>query len=97
LCVNDLVTLVIRSQLSTMAETEDGQRLTIHTPLIALTKREIIERGLALGIDCGLTLSCYDPSPTGLACGACDACLLRQKGFAELGLLDPAASPALTR
>jgi 7-cyano-7-deazaguanine synthase len=78
------------ANLATKAGVEGRQQLTIHTPLIALSKREIIERGLALGVDYGLTVSCYDPSPTGAACGACDACLLRQKGFAELGLSDPA-------
>ena len=64
--------------------------LTTHAPLVALSKREIIERGLALGVDYGLTRSCYDPDATGAACGRCDACLLRLKGFAELGVPDPA-------
>lgn len=64
--------------------------LTIHTPLIALSKREIIARGLGLGVDYGLTHSCYDPDPTGAACGECDACQLRLRGFAELGIVDPA-------
>jgi 7-cyano-7-deazaguanine synthase len=63
--------------------------LTIHTPLIALTKAEIIRRGLALGVDYSLTTSCYDPSPTGVACGACDSCLLRLKGFSASGVADP--------
>lgn len=63
--------------------------LTIHTPLIALSKREIIARGLQLGVDYSLTHSCYDPDPTGAACGECDACQLRLRGFAELGLRDP--------
>jgi 7-cyano-7-deazaguanine synthase len=66
------------------------QGIQIHAPLLHLTKAEIIERGRALGVDYSLTTSCYDPSPTGLACGHCDACLLRQKGFAEIGLSDPA-------
>jgi 7-cyano-7-deazaguanine synthase len=70
-----------------------GTRLTdvvIQTPLIDLSKREIIAKGLELGVDYGLTRSCYDPDTSGRACGACDACLLRLKGFAELGLQDPA-------
>ena len=61
----------------------------IHTPLIALTKAEIIRRGVELGVDYGLTHSCYDPDPTGASCGHCDACQLRRKGFAEAGLEDP--------
>src|SRR5262249_29866064 len=67
----------------------DGQRFTIHAPLIRWTKAEIIRRGLELGVDYSLTLSCYDPSPVGEPCGGCDACLLRAKGFAELGMEDP--------
>jgi len=78
------------ANLATKAGVEGRQRLTIHTPLIRLTKAQIIQRGLALGVDYGLTLSCYDPSPRGDACGECDACLLRAKGFAELGKADPA-------
>jgi 7-cyano-7-deazaguanine synthase len=68
---------------------EGRQSLRIHTPLIALTKAEIIRKGLALGVDYGLTSSCYDPSPTGKPCGSCDSCVLRQKGFRENGLADP--------
>jgi len=78
------------ANLGTRAGTELGQRFTIHTPLILLSKREIIERGVALGVDYGLTLSCYDPSASGKACGRCDACQLRLKGFRENGLEDPA-------
>jgi 7-cyano-7-deazaguanine synthase len=78
------------ANLATRAGVEEGRRMTIHTPLIQLSKREIIERGLALGVDFGLTLTCYDPSSDGLACGRCDACLLRLKGFRELGMEDPA-------
>jgi 7-cyano-7-deazaguanine synthase len=63
--------------------------LTIHAPLIALTKAEIILRGRALGVDYGMTHSCYDPGADGAACGHCDACLLRKKGFAEAGVADP--------
>lgn len=68
----------------------EGERLTIHTPLIDLTKAQIIAKGIELGIDYGLTRSCYDPSPAGEACGECDSCQLRLKGFAENGLRDPA-------
>ena len=67
----------------------EGRPITIHTPLIHLTKSQIIRRGMALKVDYGLTHSCYDPDPDGTACGACDACLLRLKGFAEAGLTDP--------
>lgn len=63
--------------------------LRIHAPLIEMSKAEIIERGSGLGLDYSLTVSCYDPTPDGRACGACDSCLLRQKGFAEAGLVDP--------
>jgi 7-cyano-7-deazaguanine synthase len=82
------------ANLATRAGVVGGQRLTIHTPLIALSKREIIEQGLALGVDYGITRTCYDPSPEGAACGRCEACLLRLKGFREAGLEDPA--PYLT-
>jgi queuosine biosynthesis protein QueC len=77
--------------LATKAGVEGRQRLKIHTPLIALTKAQTIARGLELGVDYGLTHSCYDPVD-GRACGTCDSCLLRQRGFAELGLTDPALS-----
>jgi 7-cyano-7-deazaguanine synthase len=78
------------ANLATKAGVEGTQRLKIHTPLIALTKAQIIQRGMALGVDYGLTLTCYDPSREGVSCGLCDACLLRLKGFAESGLSDPA-------
>src|SRR3954454_7373430 len=68
----------------------EGQRLTIHAPLIDLTKAQIIQRGLELGVDYGLTLSCYDPSATGEACGECDSCVLRLRGFEQNGVADPA-------
>jgi 7-cyano-7-deazaguanine synthase len=61
----------------------------IHAPLIRLTKAEIIKKGHALGFGFGLTHSCYDPSPAGEACGACDSCLIRKKGFKEAGVDDP--------
>ena len=66
-----------------------GSPMQVHTPLIQMTKREIITRGIELGVDYGLTLSCYDPSADGDACGRCDACALRRKGFAEAGVPDP--------
>ena len=78
------------ANLATRAGVEEGRRMTINTPLISLSKREIIERGLALGVDYAITLTCYDPSSVGAACGRCDACLLRLKGFREGGMEDPA-------
>ena len=78
------------ANLATKASVEGGSRLTIHTPLIALTKSEIIATGLKLGVDYSITLSCYDPGEGGTACGRCDACLLRRRGFREQGLDDPA-------
>jgi 7-cyano-7-deazaguanine synthase len=81
------------ANLATKAGVEDRRQLTIHTPLIHLTKSEIIRRGLELGVDYSLTTSCYDPDPTtGRPCGSCDSCLLRAKGFRELGLVDPVSS-----
>ncbi len=77
------------ANLATKAGVAEGRRLTIHTPLILMTKAEIVRRGLALGVDYSVTLSCYDPSPAGEACGECDACRLRRKGFAEAGATDP--------
>jgi 7-cyano-7-deazaguanine synthase len=79
------------ANLATKAGVEGGMRLRIHTPLIAMTKREIIETGLRLGVDYSLTHSCYDPEEGGLACGRCDSCRLRLKGFAEAGSRDPIA------
>jgi 7-cyano-7-deazaguanine synthase len=78
------------ANLATKAGVEGHQRLKIHTPLIALSKAQIIRSGLSLGVDYGLTLSCYDPSPLGEACGQCDSCHLRLKGFREAGAKDPA-------
>jgi 7-cyano-7-deazaguanine synthase len=77
------------ADLATKAGVEGRQRLRIHTPLIALSKGEIISTGLSLGVDYALTSSCYDPSPAGEACGRCDACVLRLKGFAAAGTRDP--------
>jgi 7-cyano-7-deazaguanine synthase len=78
------------ANLATKAGVEGRQHLRIHTPLIDLTKAQIIQRGVELGVDYGLTHSCYDPDSDGRACGTCDSCLLRQKGFAEVGMEDPA-------
>ena len=78
------------ANLATRAGVEGRQALTINAPLIQLTKAAIVRTGLDLGVDYALTSTCYDPSPEGAACGACDACLLRLKGFAENGLRDPA-------
>ena len=78
------------ANLATRAAVEERQHLTIHTPLIALTKKQIIAKGLELGVDYALTRTCYDPSPRGEACGHCDACLLRLKGFADIGMTDQA-------
>ncbi len=76
------------ASLATRAGVE-GRTFRIHAPLIDLGKADIIRRGLALGVDYGLTHSCYDPSPAGVPCGACDSCRLRALGFAEAGMPDP--------
>lgn len=76
------------ANLATKAAVE-GRRLTIHAPLIRLTKSEIVRLGVSLGVDYSLTTSCYDPAPGGAACGRCDACRLRLRGFAEAGVPDP--------
>ena len=75
--------------LATRAGVE-GRPLRILAPLLEMSKADIIRRGLALGVDYGLTLSCYDPSPEGRPCGRCDSCRLRARGFAEAGATDPA-------
>jgi 7-cyano-7-deazaguanine synthase len=72
------------ADLATKAGVEGSQRLTIHTPLIEMSKADIIRKGLALGVDYDLTFSCYDPAPDGTPCGHCDSCLIRTRGFAEL-------------
>jgi 7-cyano-7-deazaguanine synthase len=77
------------ANLATKAAVEGKQRIQIHTPLIALTKAEIIQRGSALGVDFGLTVSCYDADRDGSACGVCDSCRIRQRGFAAAGIADP--------
>jgi 7-cyano-7-deazaguanine synthase len=76
------------ANLATRAGVE-GAGIRIHTPLIALGKADIVRRGRQLGVDFGLTSTCYDPAPDGTACGRCEACLLRLKGFAEAGVTDP--------
>jgi 7-cyano-7-deazaguanine synthase len=78
------------ANLATKAGVEGKMRLRIHTPLIQLSKAQIIEKGLALGVDYSLTRSCYDPDHQGRACGRCDSCQLRLKGFREAGQTDPA-------
>ncbi|GAA4847392.1 7-cyano-7-deazaguanine synthase QueC [Saccharopolyspora rosea] len=78
------------ANLATKAGVEGRQRLRIHTPLIDLSKTQIIQRGLELGVDYSLTHSCYDPAADGRACGSCDSCLLRARGFAAIGMTDPA-------
>ena len=77
------------ANLATKAGVEGRQALKIHTPLIAMTKAQIIKKGLELGVDYGLTSSCYDPSAAGKPCGECDSCVLRRKGFEENGMEDP--------
>ncbi len=77
------------ARLATRAGVEGGQGVRVRTPLIRMTKAEIIRAGTAAGVDYALTLSCYDPGPGGAACGRCDACALRRKGFVEAGLPDP--------
>ena len=87
------------ANLATRGAVEGGSPVKIHTPLIDLTKQEIVQTGLALGVDYSITSTCYDPADNGAACGLCDACLLRIKGFEGNGISDPApyqieASPA---
>jgi len=77
------------ANLATRAGVEGKQKLRIHTPLIHLSKAQIIRKGMELGVDYSLTHSCYDPGADGVACGQCDSCLLRLKGFREAGLADP--------
>lgn len=77
------------ANLATKAAVEGMMNLKIRTPLINMTKAQIISRGMELGVDYALTLSCYDPSPEGFSCGYCDSCILRKKGFREAGVEDP--------
>ncbi|HMK97684.1 MAG TPA: 7-cyano-7-deazaguanine synthase, partial [Acidimicrobiales bacterium] len=78
------------ANLATKAAVEGHQRVRIHAPLSQLSKAQIIKKGVELGVDYSLTHSCYEPGPEGRPCGTCDSCLLREKGFSELGLPDPA-------
>lgn len=78
------------ANLATRASTEDGVRFTIHAPLLRFRKAEIVRLGVELGVELGLTSTCYDPAPDGAACGRCEACLLRLQGFEAAGLPDPA-------
>jgi len=78
------------ANLATKMAVEGNTIITIHTPLIDMTKAQIVAKGLELGVDYALTLSCYDPKPDGTHCGACAACVLRAKGFAQAGAKDPA-------
>jgi 7-cyano-7-deazaguanine synthase len=80
------------ANLATKAGVEGRSRFTIHTPLIRLGKADIVRRARELGVDVGLTWSCYDPQPGDRPCGVCDACILRAKGFAEAGVADPLSS-----
>lgn len=82
------------ANLATRASVEGGRRVKIHTPLLQLTKAEIISLGLGLGVDYSMTLSCYDPGPGGRPCGHCDACLLRAKGFAQNGIVESGTDPS---
>ncbi len=77
------------ANLATKAGVEQGAPYRVHAPLISMTKAEIIQTGTALGVDYSLTHSCYDPAPGGEACGRCDSCQLRRKGFADAGVADP--------
>lgn len=81
------------ANLAVREAVEGRIRFRLRTPLIHLTKAEIIRKGIALGVDYNLTHSCYDPAPDGRACGRCDSCLLRRRGFEEAGLSDPALAP----
>ncbi len=75
--------------LATKAGVEGTQKLKIHSPLVHMTKAQIVQKGRELGVDYSITSSCYDPAPDGAPCGKCDSCVLRAKGFAEAGVADP--------
>jgi 7-cyano-7-deazaguanine synthase len=77
------------ANLATKAAVSGESEIRIRTPLVNFSKAETIQRGLALGVDYGMTHSCYDPGPAGAPCGTCDSCLLRRRGFSELGVQDP--------
>ncbi|MBV5309363.1 7-cyano-7-deazaguanine synthase QueC [Chromatium okenii] len=82
------------ANLATAAAVEGRAQFRVHAPLLELSKADIIRRGMALGVDYGLTCSCYDPDPAGRPCGQCDSCLLRARGFAEAGVSDPLLTAA---
>lgn len=84
------------ANLATACTAEGGVCVAVHAPLISLTKAEIIRKGQELGVDFALTLSCYDPDALGYACGTCDACLLRRRGFREVGVEDPTVYRAVS-
>ncbi len=79
----------LATRMTVEATGDERGLFKVHTPLISLTKAEIIRRGMALGVDYGMTHSCYDPDKSGASCGRCDSCVLRKKGFAEAGVADP--------
>ncbi len=83
------------ANLATKAGVEGSRRFRVRAPLLRMTKRQIVSRAAELGLDFRLTSSCYDPAPDGTPCGACDSCLLRQKGFREAGLSDPTPHPLI--
>ena len=82
------------ANVATKASVENLTRFRVHAPLLQLTKAQIVREGVRLGVDLGLTWSCYDPTPAGVPCGRCDACVLRAAGFAEANVPDPAAPGA---
>lgn len=82
------------ANVATKASVENSTRFRVHAPLLQLTKAQIVREGVRLGVDLGLTWSCYDPTPAGAPCGRCDACVLRTAGFAEANVRDPAAPGA---
>jgi 7-cyano-7-deazaguanine synthase len=81
------------ANLATKAGVEGKGRIEIHTPLLRMTKADIVRKAVELGVDLSLTHTCYDPGASGRACGKCDACLLRRKGFEEAGIVDPLLVP----
>jgi 7-cyano-7-deazaguanine synthase len=87
----------VMANVATKAGVEGTSAYRVHTPLIDLGKRDIVGLGAELGVDFAETMSCYDPAPDGAACGECDACQLRRKGFAEAGIADPTRYAALAR
>jgi 7-cyano-7-deazaguanine synthase len=81
------------ANLATKSGVEGTTHIKIHTPLIQMSKADIVRKAVELGVDLKLTHSCYDPSPEGRACGHCDSCILRRKGFEEAGVVDPLSLP----